>query len=443
MNNGATEQPDVAVIGGGFAGLAAAAYVAKAGPPVTVYERSGHVGGRAMTAEHGGFRFNLGAHALYRAGAGARVLAELGVEYHGNKPPLDGWALRHGALERLPTEPLTTLTTAFFTFGDKIEWGRLAAGAPRIDSAALNGVRLSDWLASRLRRPAVREFAKALVRVTSYTNDPDRMSAGAAVRQLQLALKGSVLYLDGGWATLVDGLRRAAEKAGARIVTNARVQAIERGEDGPRVRFAGGSAIEPAAVILAAGPAVAAELVPESAALRRRASEATPVRAATLDLGLSSLPRPDQRFVLGIDRPLYLSVHSGIANGLAPEGGAMVHLMQYLPPEGCDPAAAERELEALMDLAQPSWRDLVVERRFLPNLIVVNDLPTAELGGLPGRPDVPVPDAEGVYVAGDWVGPEGWLSDGSLASAERAAAAAVAHRRQGAAAASAFASAGR
>ncbi len=32
-----------------------------------------------------------------------------------------------------------------------------------------------------------------------------------------------------------------------------------------------------------------------------------------------------------------------------------------------------------------------------------------------------MPDAPGVFVVGDWVGPEGMLLDASLASAERAA----------------------
>jgi hypothetical protein len=40
--------------------------------------------------------------------------------------------------------------------------------------------------------------------------------------------------------------------------------------------------------------------------------------------------------------------------------------------------------------------------------------------GLAGRPGAAVPGLPGVFVAGDWVGPEGWLSDGSLVSGERA-----------------------
>ena len=67
---------------------------------------------------------------------------------------------------------------------------------------------------------------------------------------------------------------------------------------------------------------------------------------------------------------------------------------------------------------------MLVERRFLPNLIAVNALVKAEDGGLEARPD-PVTDVAGVYLAGDWVGSEGWLADASLASAKRAATAAL------------------
>ena len=118
-------------------------------------------------------------------------------------------------------------------------------------------------------------------------------------------------------------------------------------------------------------------------------------------------------------------MHSASAD-LAPAGGAMIHVLKYLPTGGGEAKADERELEGLLDLIQPGWREAVVEHRFLPSMMVTNDLPTAAHGGLRGRPDVAVPHAEGVYVAGDWVGPEGMLADASLASARRAAEAIVA-----------------
>jgi phytoene dehydrogenase-like protein len=144
------------------------------------------------------------------------------------------------------------------------------------------------------------------------------------------------------------------------------------------------------------------------------------VRAATLDLGLRRLPRPQALVAFGLARPLYFSVHSAVAR-LAPEGGALVHAMCYVGSEGRAPAAVEAELDALVERVQPGWRAEVVERRFVPELVVANALPLASEGGLAGRPAVAVPERPGLFVAGDWVGPQGQLADASLASARAAA----------------------
>jgi phytoene dehydrogenase-like protein len=280
-------------------------------------------------------------------------------------------------------------------------------------------VSLEEWLAAKVSRPEVRQLFGALVRLATYSYDPARMSAGVAIAQLQMAQKG-VLYLDRGWQTLVDGLRTSAEEAGAVIETGAPVVAIEANGATKTVRLDGGASYEATSVILATPPKAAAELLGAAADNVLAWSEsAGPVRAATLDIGLSELPRPDARFVLGIDQPHYLSVHSGVGE-LAPAGGTMLHVAKYLGDDASSAKDVEQELEALLDLAQPGWRDVVVERRFLPNLTVVNALATAEDAGLGGRPDIATA-MPGVYLAGDWVGAEGWLADAGLASAKRAA----------------------
>ena len=79
----------------------------------------------------------------------------------------------------------------------------------------------------------------------------------------------------------------------------------------------------------------------------------------------------------------------------------------------------EQELEQVLDLLQPGWRGLVIERRFLPRMTVTNALVTA--GGLAKRPHPAVSGLDGLYVAGDWVGGEGQLADASFASAKAAA----------------------
>jgi hypothetical protein len=64
---------------------------------------------------------------------------------------------------------------------------------------------------------------------------------------------------------------------------------------------------------------------------------------------------------------------------------------------------------------------VLVRRQYLPRIESVGALPTAESGGFAGRPGARVPGIDHLYVAGDWVGPEGFLADASLASARRAA----------------------
>jgi phytoene dehydrogenase-like protein len=428
----------IVVVGGGLAGLSAAALAARAGAPVTLVEKSSAIGGRAASQEKAGFVQNLGPHALYRGGAGMRVLRGLGIEPRGGIPGASGGhAVADGRLHALPGGPVSLLTTSLLGLGAKLEVGRLLARLPRVDAAAIDAVTIHDWLARTIQHEPVRRLVEALFRLSTYVNDPRGTSAGLAVKQLQLALAHNVLYLDGGWQTLVTALRERVEQAGVHVRAGARAVRVEHDGAVRAVVLADGTRLEAAATILAVDPPAVRELLDEvrDPALAAALQSARPVEAACLDVCLSRLPQPRSTFALGIDRPHYLSVHSAAAN-LAPEGQAMIHVAKYLPPEGrADGADVERELEALLDLVQPGWRGVVVQRRFLPHLVVTNAGAPASGGGLRARPAVAVRDVAGAYLAGDWVGSEGWLADASLASGAQAASEAAAHASRRAAAA--------
>jgi phytoene dehydrogenase-like protein len=424
-----TEWFDVAVVGGGLGGLAAATLLARRGLAVTLLDRAHTLGGRAMThlarrAEDGApFHFNLGAHALYRGGPADRVLCALGVAWTGKAPPSHGLAIHGGRRFVLPMGPASLLSTGLLGWGAKIEQARVLARLRGVDVAALASVPLAEWIERQVRDPTLRATIEAFVRLTTFANAPERMSAGAAMQQLRRAQTSGVAFLDGGWQTLVDGATAAARAAGVRIETAAHVTDAEARDGSWAVRRIDGASIAARAIVVAAGPGVAAAIV-RSPALHVRAEQAIPLRVACLDVGLRSLPDPRTTFALGVDRPLYFSVHSTSAR-LAPPGAALVTTMKYLSPgEVHDPVRDEAELEAWLDGLQPGWRDATAHRRSLPAMVVSHALPAAVGGGLAGRFSVAVPDAPGAFVAGDWVGPEGLLLDAVMASAEQAAEAA-------------------
>ena len=407
-----TEKRDVLVIGGGLGGLVTAALLARRGLGVTLLERAKEVGGRASTHVKSGYAFNEGGHALYRGGAAMRVLGSLGIDPPGRQPAPGGFAVAFGRAHALPVSLGSMLATGLLPLGAKLQGAKLFARLGRFDTRALARVTWDDFPAAEVADPLMRSTLDAFVRVSTYANAGGIVSAGATIDQLRIAQNPGVSYVDGGWRTIVELALRAAEHAGAIVSTDAVVSALERRDDHWHVATADGSTFEGSAVVLATGPSAAASLL-ASPALRAAAARAKPARIACLDVGLRSLPNPKATFALGVDRPLYFSVHSKTAK-VAPEGCALVSTMKYLPVGAKPDAQADRaELEGLLDLLQPGWRSEVVEARFLPAMVATNAVIEAGADRISSR----ISDVSNAFVVGDWVGDEGMLLDAALASA--------------------------
>jgi phytoene dehydrogenase-like protein len=260
-----------------------------------------------------------------------------------------------------------------------------------------------------------------LVRTATYVQDHDHVSADVAVTQIRLAMKHGANYVHGGWATMVDGLVTAAQRNGAEIRTGPSVTSVGASGAGVAV-VADGQEISAGAVVLAAGTpdATAVVLDPRPEAW---ASLGPQVEVSCLDLGLRA--RPAKPVLYGIDRPFYLSDHATRAEGLCPDGGGLVHVLRYLAPGEEIPVDTLRE--SMEEHARAAGIDpaMIEERRFLHRMTVVGATPTPATGGLAGRPGVDSTGVPGVFVAGDWVGPRGWLSDCTIASGEGAGIAAA------------------
>lgn len=399
---------DVAVVGGGLAGLTAAAYAARGGARVVVIEPRSRLGGRARTAVDAGFRFNEGPHALYRTGAGRDALRELGIHPAGGRPPLGTAAVSMGGRLRRAPPPAATASLL-----------RLVRGLARDgDDPAWVGASAQQWIEERVGDPNGRALAAAFVRITTYCGRLDLLSADAAIAQLRAGLKG-VTYLHDGWGSLVAAIERVARDGGATVATG-KAARLDRDGDHWLVTVAGaehgdGLRVVARSVVMAAGgPGAAADLAGAHAPrLHSAASDAAPVHAACLDLGLARLTRRTTRSALGVDRPTYAVVHT--AHARLADDGEVLHVMRYEPAD--DLRAAD--LESIADELQPGWQDHARARQLGLRRVVAFDRPRPG-AGLAGRPGPVVDDATGLFVAGDWVGPDDMLAGAALASGRAA-----------------------
>ncbi len=439
---------NVVVVGGGLAGLAASIYLARGGRTVTLFEKRRVLGGRAVTNLRHGYRFNLGAHAFYRDGIAAKVYRELGIPIRGGLARPRGIALLHGEELRLPTNWASFITTSLLSLRGKAQLASALLHIRRFGGTRAGAVTLREWVNARMSDSRARLVLEALVRLATYSDHPELESAQLALAQMKVAMRGA-LYVDDGWQKIVDSMHSAAISSGVNFVSSSRIVGVQHDAAVRAVELGGleaeadlmdtlsiaypsvpeeveGARLPAETVLLAVDPATAASLAGDAGA---EWASARPVTAACLDVALRSLPNPRNVFALGIDQPLYYSVHSAFAQ-VAPKGGALIHLAKYNKErhatneelEGSRPRRTtaaiddEQELEALLDRMQPGWREVLVHRRFLPAMTVTNALiaPGAK------RPS-PVTGVRGLYIAGDWVGDEGLLSDAALASARAAA----------------------
>ena len=412
------ERFDVVVVGAGLAGLVAGVEAARAGARTVVLDAH-PAGGRARTTDRAGYLFNEGPHALYEIGPLMALLRRWGQEPGGGRPSTSVHALLGGAIHPFPTGPRELARTPLLRPSSRVRFGRLMVGLPRWSPDRLVGRSLTDWFDATSLPDDVRALLMTLVRVTSYANAPELMDAGAAIAQLQAGLQG-VRYLDGGWQRIVDGLRQALATAGGTLHERVAVGAVESDGVTARTHTIHGT-VESAGVVLAGlAPDEATRLLGEAPGWLGDLGPA--VDAVCLQLALHRPPATP--IVLGVDQPLYLSPHSPLAR-LAPPGGAMVEVMQYRAPgRETDVESDRAELDGLRRLAGLDDGDIVHER-FLRRMTVAHSLPLAERGGLAGRPAIDAPAPPNVFLAGDWVGPTGMLSDASAASALAAARAAV------------------
>jgi protoporphyrinogen oxidase len=245
--------PDVLVLGAGPAGVGAAYRAARAGHRVVVLERGSAPGGMAGSFEVGGQRVDHGSHRLHPTTDPA-VLAELQELLEGDLQlrPRNGRIRLAGRWIAFPLRPADLLRR--LPRGFALAAARDAALAPlrrpRADTfAEVVRAGLGPALAERFYFPYARKL---------WGLEPDRIAGEQARRRIAASspakllrrvlggseTKGVFWYPRRGYGQISEALAAAAEAAGAELRYGAAAEAVELGEDGVRVRLAGGEELE-------------------------------------------------------------------------------------------------------------------------------------------------------------------------------------------------------
>jgi phytoene dehydrogenase-like protein len=273
---------DAAVVGAGHNGLVAAAYLARAGMSVEVFERRDAVGGACVTEElWPGVRASPGAYTLSLLRR--EILTELdlaghGLEVHVHEPYLfaplpDGrrvvtWSDRERTREQLSREWSRADADAYATWADR--WEAAAARARPLMLqppdrerwlAAIGPEILDGSIAAELAaipsEPVRVPFAiQGLIGTLAAPGDPGTAFV-AFYHDLGEAAgpPGAWGYARGGMGAVTAALRAAAEAAGAVVRTGAPVERILVGEGTARgLVLAGGREVAARAVLSNADP---------------------------------------------------------------------------------------------------------------------------------------------------------------------------------------------
>ncbi|QFF98477.1 NAD(P)/FAD-dependent oxidoreductase [Psychrobacillus glaciei] len=416
-----TQKWDVIIVGGGIAGFVAANFLAKTDLSILILEKGKIVGGRSRTDRIREQYFNLGPHALYKKGKAKSILEELDVQLKGKPPKLGGILVEKNMEYAAPFTPLGLFTTSLLNWKERIEWARVLMKVISINTEKLAQQTFEQWVQQTAGSEKVQSLLYLLGRLATYCHAPEKASAKLMVSNMKIAM-GGVLYLDGGWQTIIDQLHKKAVISGVQVKSRTVVKQIESVEhDYFNLVLANDEEIHGKYVICTTGPHELIKMLGEKINLPQREffSQITTVRGATLDVALTQLPNPKRLFAMGITDPFYFSVHSNYARLSYDAKSSILHVFKYhYPDEPIEGKKVRNELELFLEKLQPGWQKHVITSRFIPQITVNQRLPQIGDEQKLSRFKTEIP---GLYIAGDWASLDSILSVGAVSSGKQAA----------------------
>ena len=257
----------VVVIGAGFGGISAAAYLAQAGYDVTVYEKNSWVGGRARVLDRAGYHLDMGPSWYWMPEEHDRRLRDMGVrreDYYAIHRVDPSYKVYYGDSEPRETENVVTVPADFEQAkavfesyepgaGEKLE--QFIDQAKRKYEFAMSGFiyrnfyspldMINGALIKNLRRLNLLKSYRSLINgyfkhpyLRKILEFPVVFLGSYAARTPAVYILMNYIdfglgtwYPEGGFGRVVKSMQEVAESKGARFVFDTEVTGIRR--DGP------------------------------------------------------------------------------------------------------------------------------------------------------------------------------------------------------------------
>jgi len=425
--------PDLVVVGGGLAGIAAALAAADAGAEVTLLEARPRLGGATFSFQRDGLELDNGQHVYLRCcGAYQSLLERLGVT---GLAPLQprlavpvlapggriGWLRRGnlpaplhlaGALARYP----------YLDWPARLRVARAALALRRMDPAdqRLDLRSFADWLAAKGQGGAATDALWELVGLPTLNARSDQASLQLATMVFKTGLLTARDAADIGWSRVPlsrlhgEPAARALEAAGVRVRLRAHARAIEPGDPGDGADGGTGRRLAvrtdddriEAGTVIVAVPHDAAGWLP---------AEVTGPAGRLEGLGVSPIvnlhvvydrPVTTLEFAAGLGTPVQFVFDRTSSSGMDPGQGQCLAVSLSAANDEIELPAArlrERYLPALAELF-PAARDAAVTAFYVTRERTATFLPAPGTAAL--RPGAET-SMHGLFLAGSWTS-TGW-----------------------------------
>ncbi|GIP19850.1 FAD-dependent oxidoreductase [Paenibacillus sp. J22TS3] len=424
----------IAIIGGGLAGLTAAAYLSENRElEGTVFERSPQLGGRAFTYQKSGFTLNYGAHAVY--GIDRHTLhhmeEDLGLVFESKQ--VDKRKVVYAKNDHLTPAPLdfvNIMKTDVLTAMEKVRFvAEIAAIIGNVHHLK-NYPTLGDYLDKSNAAEDVKELWQHLVCSNFFITPGDaRKVSGEVIAEyyhnLFLSSK-PVNYILGSWATITDQLQDKINRNGNwNIALKEPVESITQ-EGG---QFILKTKAQEAAVfdkvIIATPVQQAVKLLENSewAQYLEPYQNNTSTEVMVYDLGFKEIVARPFHYISDMTNKMFISDVSATDYTVVPPGGQLLQGIAYLNDDFKDEderkAYLEKKtagMESLFDKYYPGWREAVEVKRVSKKAMVssVKNISTNRL--LPNHlPNVPF------YFCGDGCEGKGELAERAFSSGRKVA----------------------